>query len=200
MKEMINYIKRNALQLLLQFLLIVMVLPILAYLVCRAYVLYTSTCIFDLSTCSDSCASQLNINELINSSIALIALSATFYEYRNHVKKRKADTLAHYNTLYCENGSYKKIIKDLIAYDEGKIFKYDIKSKADNNECIIYEREMFMRFFEEIQIQIEEGNLDSKTAKILFLWYAKKVDELGDNFISDYNSDCWTTFKKFIKR
>ena len=39
---------------------------------------------------------------------------------------------------------------------------------------------MFMRFFEELGLQIECGRLKQEDVKDLFLYYAKKLDENTD--------------------
>ena len=78
-------------------------------------------------------------------------------------------------------------------------------------------KEMFMRFFEELYLQIEEQNLDAKEVHDLFAYYALKFDKFNDYHkdITDYTAKDevdkmdkdkaehvnknWKRFSKFIK-
>lgn len=172
---------------------------IVMYLILRTKVIICNTCVNDVSKNSI----HLTAYELISSSLALFTILISFLEYQNHKKKRGLELLSEYNKKYCENETFKSIIIDLIKFDEKIKTKESFKlGTSDDDLTILYERELFMRFFEELQFQIENGNLDKKQTKELFSWYAKTVSEIGDNFVSDYNqkeNNPWLTFKRFVK-
>ncbi len=175
---------------------IVVLLFIAIYLVYRLFAICFFPCMCDMSETSDA---HLSLSEIISFLLAIFTLCITYCEYNNHVKKRQAEVLSEYNHRYCENEDFKKIIKELIEYEDNAITKEDFLGEINNIE-VVYQREMFMRFFEELQIQIEEKNLDKEQTFILFRWYASVVNKIGTSFVSDYDKEkCWETFKKFVE-
>ena len=79
----------------------------------------------------------------------------------------------------------------------------------------IYEKEMFMRFFEELYLQIKAGHLNREDVYHLFAYYALKYNKYLDfrKNIEDYKSkeelpanekdakeyDNWTNFRCFVE-
>lgn len=66
----------------------------------------------------------------------------------------------------------------------------------------LYEKEMFMRYFEELEIALKKEYIKDVSAVYeTFSFYALRVSELGDLFVPDYNDNhCWINFHRFIHR
>ena len=147
---------------------------------------------------SDDCISKLiNATSLIIAFGTLCAtIFAIFYavkEYRLHCKQNKADVLHKYNERYSSDENIKKVIEYLISQKDGK----DI---PDGKTPSLYEKEMFLRFFEELEYAIESGALDAELTYYMFAYYALEVAKLKGSFIEDYNNKEWNRFRAFIKR
>lgn len=126
--------------------------------------------------------------------LASITVLATINEYNAHRKREKAEVLGQYNERYSRDEHINKVVDYIIRY-------------MDNNYVnplpSVHDAEMFMRFFEEMEIQIEEGRLDEEKVHDLFAYYAMVLDasiiireKLG---INDYEKDecLWVHFKNF---
>ena len=61
---------------------------------------------------------------------------------------------------------------------------------------------MFMRFYEELKLQIDEGNIKKEDDKKFFSYYAIKFHE-NDHFhenIADYDEDYWKSFRDYCEQ
>ena len=86
---------------------------------------------------------------------------------------------------------------DLILFLEKRktTIGISINQKADKT----YRHEMFLRFFEELQIAIENKALSPEIVCYMFSYYAIVADRC-DKFVSDYNDhQTWKKFKEFVK-
>ena len=65
-----------------------------------------------------------------------------------------------------------------------------------------YEVEMFMRFVEELELQIHYGRLNKKDVSDLFVYYAKMIDEKAELRrllgVTDYEKN-WNRYIKNMK-
>ena len=139
--------------------------------------------------------------DYIEAMIGLIALIYTINEYRAHKDRRKADVLASFNNRYMESQSVKRVLEDLIALDDKNTCKFCISENSMTCVNVINDRELFLRFFEELNYAIESDSIDKETVFDLFAYYALKADKLGKRFVSDYEEgDNWKTFKSFCKK
>lgn len=157
------------------------------------YIIELISCIFTILTVLISC----------------YAVSYAIKEYTLHKKEERANSLARYNERYSTNEYLIKVVRYLWKIDEIKDsceksyneivdeFKNNEESKLEIPEE--YEKELFLRFFEEIQFSIDEGSLDKKQVKDLFFYYADVANRMGEAFVKDYNKDYWHQFKAFIK-
>lgn len=148
----------------------------------------------------DALIKQLNafsIMDGVSIILASLTLMGTIYEYQAHRKRVKAEVLGQYNERYSRDEHVNNVVDYIIRYMDGKaIFRLPTTHDA----------EMFMRFFEEMQIQIEEDRLVEEQVYELFAYYAIAFD-VNDNIrrnlgINDYEKDNWTwnSFKKFTSR
>ena len=104
--------------------------------------------------------------------ITLCAFGLTYKKYLEYLRREKADVLSFYNERYSKDEHIRKIVKYIIAVMDNKCLK---KTPS------VYNTEMFMRFFEEMEIQIENKirlNLS----------------------IKDYDTDQWQLFREFVSR
>ena len=111
---------------------------------------------------------------------------------------RKMETLASYNERFCMN----EIIKNIT-----KIIDKRIAEKGSNNHSVTcdtsvvfdQQKEMFYRFFEELELNIQKGILKKRDVYNLFAYYA--LEGICKNLLplSDYPNN-WRLLERFIKR
>ena len=63
----------------------------------------------------------------------------------------------------------------------------------------MYQREMFLRFFEELESYIEGDSLNKNVIRNTFAYYALQAASLQEDFVEDYNNGNWILFKKFVE-
>lgn len=131
--------------------------------------------------------------EIFTAIIALFASIVTYNEYMSTKDIRQAQVLSEYNKRYSEDPNIVKVVKYLNYIDTDGTKNNPPQKKPSN-----YEVEMFMRFFEELELQIQCGRLNEKDVIDLFIYYAKKIDKNKDlrEFlgITDYNEN----WKRYI--
>ena len=136
--------------------------------------------------------------EFLTALIALIALIVALLEYLSTKDSKKAQVFSEYNIRYSKDPNVTKVVKYLNN-------KADCKNNPITPVPSNYEVEMFMRFFEELQLQIKYGRLDSKDVDDLFVYYAKMLDKNEELRISlgitkeDYNVN-WKNFKELVNK
>ena len=139
--------------------------------------------------------------------VSLVAISFVKKEYNLHKQAEMANTLSKYNERYCTDEHIERTINFLSEYhDTRKAEKYkhylpkdilSIVKKKDSSSCL--DKEIFLRFFEELQYSITQGALDKDVVYDMFSYYAIVAYELGDDFVEDFNDRCWQTFRVFAK-
>lgn len=109
--------------------------------------------------------------------------------------------LSDYTTRFSNDANIRKVIDWLIAIsdkDKNEVITkfYPQKTKDDTERAIekptLYEKERFMRFFTELNIQIKNKQLKEEDVRELFSFYAlmfSRVEHL-DNDVFDYKKDC----------
>ena len=124
-------------------------------------------------------------------------------EYKSHKDEEKANTLASYNERYSSNEHLIVVVEYLYNEIEkskrNKKTEKNINADKESRQPTPNEKELFLRFFEEIQISIEQGALDKAHVKELFFYYAKVAYDMGESFICDFNHDCWRKFRTFVE-
>ena len=132
--------------------------------------------------------------DLLMALFAAITLFYTYMQYKDYRKREKSEVLGQYNERYSRDEHVNKVVDYIIRHMEGE---YIIKKPTT------HDAEMFMRFFEEMQIQIDNDRLDENQVFDLFAYYAMVFDadeRLRNNLgIEDYDKDkwVWSIFKTF---
>ena len=98
---------------------------------------------------------------------------------------------------------YKKYDDDIKEYNNN-IEIYYCRIKRENKDKLIpipseNDKELFLRFFEEIEYSIEQKALERKAVKDLFFYYAGIAYDMGSTFIEDFDKNHWNRFKKFVR-
>lgn len=75
--------------------------------------------------------------------------------------------------------------------------KEELEKEKKSDEISTNDKEMFMRFFEEIQYTIDQGGLTEKMVYEMFSYYAIKIYDLNTEFIDDFNEYYWCQFRRF---
>ena len=134
--------------------------------------------------------------DIIMAIFAAITLICTFTEYRYHRKREKANVLGQYNERYSKDEHVNKVVDYIIRYMDNNVV---------NQLPSVHDVEMFLRFFEEMEIQIKENRMDENHVHTLFSYYAIKMADninIRNNLgLIDYdNSNNWNEFKSFVDR
>lgn len=137
-----------------------------------------------------------SLSEVVTALATVFALIVACKEYFEHKDKKQAAILSEYNQRYSTDPNIIKVVQYLNYMDNGGKINNPIRVRPSN-----YEVEMFMRFFEELGLQIECGRLKQEDVEDLFLYYAKKLNENSDLRIllgidEDDYKNYWTRFKK----
>ena len=103
-----------------------------------------------------------NIKDGILIILASLTLIGTIYEYESHRERVKAEVLGQYNERYSRDEHINKVVPFLIE----DIMNRKVVAPSVHNV------EMFMRFFEEMELQIEKDRLDAESVYKLFSYYA----------------------------
>jgi len=126
--------------------------------------------------------------------LASITVLATIHEYHAHRKRIKAEVLGEYNKRYSENEHINIVVYFLVCH------LAKLKAPAPS----VHNVEMFLRFFEEIDLQIDKNRLDADNVEELFSYYALYLDSNTELIhalgIDDYNSNNWKRYHCFVKK
>lgn len=144
------------------------------------------------------------LGDMLSGVAAAIAVFYAIVQYKSYLEDRKTKTLNEFNQRYVSDESIEKVIRWMVAnakYDEnGRIVGKD-PEKNEGEMPSIYDKEMFMRFFEELNILINKGLLNEKDTLKMFAYYALVFDEYPSfrEDIRDYdNKKQWYDFHQFI--
>lgn len=137
--------------------------------------------------------------------ITLVALYYAVSEYERYKESVKIDLLCRYNQRYTTDNNIAAVIKYIlkagITDSKGEICGVN-KKLCKDPDVGIFEKEMFMRFFEELQEQIDNKMLDKDKDKVwtLFSYYAVQFDKFEDyrSDITDYDTENWESFRNFV--
>ena len=142
----------------------------------------------------------LYYTKLLSVLVSLGTLSATLFvalygviEYENHKAEQRIKLLCEYNQRYSTDRNIESVVTWML-----KIAQVDRDGKivgANPDRTFIcrpevHQKEMFMRFFEELYLHIKSGNIKREDACKLFSYYAIEFDKHeGFRFdITDYKS------------
>lgn len=170
-------------------------------------------CIQEEPTCLECCKFCIDLLTFMATAATVgVSVYAVWYaikEYSLHKKEEEANTLARYNERYSTNEHLLTVVEYLWRVEDKKDScekSYnEIVDDFKNNEergfkiPTEHEKELFLRFFEEIQFSIEQGTLNKYQVKDLFFYYAEVANRMGEAFVKDYNKYYWRQFKVFVK-
>lgn len=106
------------------------------------------------------------LTDVILAFLAIMTFVLTCLGYYFHRQRDRAEVLGQYNERYSRDEHVNKVVPYLIA---------DIMGTKDAAPSI-HNMEMFMRFFEEMELQIEKRRLDAYSVYKLFSYYALYLD------------------------
>ena len=150
-----------------------------------------------------------NFIEAVSVALALLvsyrALTYAKKEYTHHKRSEKT-TLLCQNLQRYSNDPYVKKLEDYILEcalldEEGNIIGFDKTKEATNPPCL-WEKEMFMHFFEELQLLIDEDMIDKNVIIDLIGYYVgifHRIPEFHQD-ITDYEDErYWKYYLKFVR-
>lgn len=151
---------------------------------------------------SNSLQAVAVIGALVVSGIALIYAKL---EYDHHKKSEKTALLCQYLQRYANDPIIIKItnyiLETALLDEEENIIGFD-KSKKSKNIPSIREKEMFMHFFEEIQLLIDAKMIEQNVIVDLIGYYIgifHRIKEYHQD-ITDYeNEKYWKYYLKFVR-
>ncbi len=130
--------------------------------------------------------------------LTLIALFFSLVEYHAHKKREKMAVFSEYSKRYVEDHSIKCVVEFLICYFENE--------KLEGVTPSIYQKEMFLRYFEELEFMIEKGKIDEDDIAEFFVYYAVAAAMClpfvqGTELESDSSRcDVWRGYRLLVKR
>lgn len=132
--------------------------------------------------------------------ISYMALSYARKEYEAHKQKEESEALSSFNERYCTDEYIANVLNFLIDLSKCKeLHGVETCLITENNPPSVNDKEMFMRFFEELQYAIEQKRLSKQIVYDMFAYYALEVDKMGEKFVEDYHHSSWIRFRRFVK-
>lgn len=138
----------------------------------------------------------------------LVSGFALFYakkEYDDHKKSEKVALLCQYLHRFANDSNIKKveeyILESALLDDKENIIGFD-KSKTPTYIPTILEKEMFMHFYEELELLLERDMIDEEVVNLMGFYGGvfHRIKEFHED-ITDYNvEDYWKYYLKFVKR
>lgn len=142
---------------------------------------------------NDRCLMLTIVDLIRNNKIflsALLTVVIALLGYIRYIDTVQSKELDNFNKRFLsEKMVNSSIHKDLL---KGDIVPFDQLSEEGLNK-----REMFMRFYEELQFSIDSGRLNKKQTHYMFGYYAGEVVKYDDKFVEDFYDPCWKTFRRF---
>lgn len=123
---------------------------------------------------------------------ALAAIIVAVFEYHQLKEKRKSELYSEFNRRYLSD---EKNIQPVIRYIS-HLYKDAPKPKG-------YQIELFLRFFEELDVYLKKKVLDEETTCHLFAYYCMEIFKPEWSFLLeeiDYHNDEWPLLNDFIER
>ena len=135
--------------------------------------------------------SMAELGSLILTAIGLIY---AICQYNTHVGEVKTQLLLKYNERYMSDITITKVVN------------YIVKQNINVSEIpTLHEKELFMRFFEELYILIEDGQLPKDKVYYLFSYYLLAFHRNAnlrsdvEDYPKDEKSEEWKYYFKMVK-
>ncbi len=131
---------------------------------------------------------------ILASLATIVAIVIAVFQYFTIRKQNKLELLTKYNARYCINEDMGRVIKYLEKYDglnhHGEVYKPDD-----------HQVEMFMRFFEEIELLIKQNAMEEEAVYYMFSYYVLKFEDIIKEWPHiEYNTKNWKEFHEFVAR
>ena len=140
------------------------------------------------------------ISSLVTALVACIALVISIIEYKNHLKREKAHTLSSFNERYANDKNIGCVTRPLTEYLDDRKNEEEIENASRQFQDLgLYDIEMFMKFFEEVEHSIIAGALNQEEIRYMLSYYALAAAETK-RFKDEINNDDWRVFRNFIVR
>lgn len=138
------------------------------------------------------------IADVITAVVAVIALFYSHKEYKNHLKRSKSEILSKFNERYSNDKNIKKVVAYILSVIEQDRCNKEKESKL-LKEPGTFEKEMFMRFFEELNLATKSDSLDRQQVRELFGYYALLAAATPNFLYPDTEKDNWGVFADFVR-
>lgn len=139
------------------------------------------------------CSDLVSYCDIAESICVLLGVVGGVIEYFRRRKHAMYEVLSEYNDRYANDKNIEVVSKYLIGYLEGK---------EDSRPPTIYEKEMFLRFFEELQYQIDKGRIKKECVENFFVYYAVAAAMVPDFVhgmeLENGNSEIWKYYRKLV--
>lgn len=153
--------------------------------------------------------------------VALIGVVYAAHQYQNHLKEEQRRVLCEYNQRYSTDKNIEIVVEWMLQVAKTNEETGEIEGVNRNVKQIspgIHKKEMFMRFFEELNLRLEHNDMNIDEVYNLFAYYALKFDKYWDFRldIKDYKNslelrgmhevdkkkykDYWNGFRSFIDK
>ncbi len=126
--------------------------------------------------------------------VAIISASVAYSTYGTGIKMK---TLSSYNERFCKDECIKNVTEKLANKISDRETSNDYDHSSDAVD-LTYDEEIFYRFFEELELNIEKGILKRKDVYNLFAYYALEGINNHRLYPKDYPEN-WRLLEKFIK-
>lgn len=111
-----------------------------------------------------------------------------------HKKQLRTELLMNYSVRYCTNEDISSVVKYL-EQEEGLKLHKKVEIPDD------HEVEMFMRFFEELELLIVAKAIDAKIVFYMFYFYLHTFEKHKDMWKNvGYEDNEWKVFREFVDR
>lgn len=163
-----------------------------------------------------NCVCKPNVIDIIEVALALLTIIYTFREYQLHVDKNKAQVFENYNIRYEKNIKWQRIVEAISFCIEKKNYntvsyskKLEDRLRTEDQSRIDNNLELFMRFFEELEIQIRRKRIDEDVVRDVFAYYAvansillEKDTDLANRiyYASEKEDETWELYHRFVRR
>jgi len=120
----------------------------------------------------------------------IVALIISYYQYRLYKQKERSILFSNLNKRYLESADIQTVIK------------YLRKTQPAEKKPDDYQTELFLRFFEELNVYIQSKTLRPDMVEQLFGYYLREIftSEVGKDllYICGYNKSEWPNIVEFI--
>lgn len=114
--------------------------------------------------------------------VTIFSAIYAYLQYKRYKEEQVVKLLGEYNQRYSTDNNIKTVVswmlKIAIVDEKGEI------KGADPDRSFfkpgIYEKEMFMRFFEELYLHIKNGSVEKRRACLLFSYYPIMFDKFKE--------------------